>query len=166
MPYDTNCRLWPDEKFFSDREFHVIRQAGPRCVSTSLAILTGADPSEFQGVVNTQDPVSWSEKIEAWGMQLAYCPTDIRKLKFYIPELIKLDDLFTISYYTPSDGNAILGDPDDSGWVCESHIVIMHRNKILDPATGMATMASDHHCNECHTKRIFRVVPVGYRRRL
>ena len=166
MPYDKSSELWPDsnERFFSNRELHVIRQSGPHCVSTSLAILTGADPSEFQGIVNTQDPISWSDTIRDWGMQFAYCPTDARKLRFYIPELIELDDLFTLSYYTKED--KILQDPDDSGWVCGSHIVVMHRDRILDPATGMEMMASDHHCNKCHTKRIFRVVPKSYRRRL
>jgi hypothetical protein len=65
MPYDMNSQLWPnlDEVFFRDRELRVIRQTGPHCVSTSLAILTGATPEEFQGVVNTQDPTSWSDKI-------------------------------------------------------------------------------------------------------
>jgi hypothetical protein len=126
--------------------------------------MTGTDPSEFQGIVNTQDPISWSDKIRDWGMQLAYCPTDARNLRFYIPELIELDDLFTLSYYT--NGNAILGDPNDSGWVCGSHIVVMHRDRILDPATGTVVMASDHDCNEYHTKRIFRVVPTSYHRRL
>jgi len=166
MPYDMSSQLWPDsnERFFSDRELRVIRQSGPHCVSTSLAILTGTDPSEFQGVVNTQDPISWSDKIRDWGMQFAYCPTDARRLRSYIPELIELDDLFALSYYT--NGNAILGDPNDSGWVCGSHIVVMHRDRILDPATGTETMASDHDCNECHTKRIFRVVPTSYHRRL
>ena len=99
-------------------------------------------------------------------MQFAYCPTDARKLRFYIPELIELDDLFTLSYYTTSDQHTILGAPNNSGWVCGSHIVVMHRNRILDPATGTVTMASEHHCNEYHTKRIFRVVPAGYHRRL
>ncbi len=166
MPYDMSSQLWPDsnERFFFDRELRVIRQAGPHCVSTSLAILTGTDPSEFQGAVNTQDPISWSDKIRDWGMQFAYCPTDARKLRFYIPELIKLDDLFTLSYYT--NGNTILQDPDESGWVCGSHVVVMHRDRILDPATGTMTMANDHDCNKYHTKRIFRVVPASYHRRL
>ena len=166
MPHDVNCQLWPDrnEKFFSDRELQVICQTGPHCVSTSLAILTGADPAQFQGVVNTQDPISWSDKIGEWGMQFAYCPTDARKLRFYISELIELDDLFTLSYYTET--NDILGDPDSNGWVCGSHIVVLHRNRILDPASGTITNANEHHCNDFHTKRVFRVVPAGYQSRL
>lgn len=168
MPYDRNSHLWPDpkERFFSEHEVRVIRQTGPHCVSTSLAILTGAKPEQFQGVVNKQDPISWSDKIKQWGMQFAYCPTDARKLRFYIPELIELDDLFTLSYYTALDGHTILGDPNHNGWVCGSHIVVMHRDKILDPAGGTVTDATEHHCNNCHTKRVFRVVPAGYRRSL
>lgn len=168
MPYDTNSRLWPDseEVFFRDRELRVIRQTGPHCVSTALAILTGATPEEFQGVVNTQDPTSWSDKLKEWGMQLAYCPTDARKLRFYLRELLELDDLFTLSYYTTLDPQRILVDPDEHGWVCGSHIVIMHRDRILDPAGGTVTKANEHKCWDYHTKRIFRVVPAGYKRSL
>lgn len=168
MPYDKNSHLWPnpDEVFFRDQQFQVQQQTGPHCVSTSLAILTGATPEDFQGIVNTQDPTSWSDKIKEWGMQFAYCPTDARKLSFYMPELLKCDDLFTLSYYTTLDRDTILGDPDSRGWVCGSHIVVMHRNNILDPASGQVTPANEHHCNHHHTKRIFRVVPVGHPRSL
>jgi len=168
MPFDLVSHLWPDlkEGFFRDRELRAIRQKGPHCVSTSLAILTGASPEQFQGAVNTQDPISWSDKIKEWGMQFAYCPSDARKLRFYIPELIELDDLFTLSYYTTLDGDTILRDPNNRGWVCGSHIVVMHRDKILDPASGTVTSANQHPCNNYHTKRIFRVVPVGYHRSL
>lgn len=168
MLYDHNSPLWRDrtEQFFRDRKFTPLRQEGPSCVITSLAILTGATPKEFQKKVNTQDPISWSDQIKAWGMKLAYCPTDARKLRAYIPELITLDDLFTLSYYTAPDSSMILRDPDPSGWICGSHVVVMHRDQILDPATGMATLARDHHCNDYHTKRIFRVVHEGYPRSL
>jgi len=167
-PYDMNSGLWPTLKecFFREREFRVIRQEGDRCVSTSLAILAGGKPEHFCDVINTQDPVSWSKSLQASGMQFAYCPTDARKLQFYIPELIELDDLFTLSYYTRTDPDTILKDPNDKGWVCGSHIVVMHRDKILDPATGAVTEAKKHHCNNYHTKRVFRVVPAGYQRSL
>lgn len=168
MPYDMNSQLWPNlhEVFFRDRELRVIRQTGPHCVSTSLAILTGATPEEFQGTVNTQDPTSWSDKIKEWGIQFAYCPTDARKLRFYLPELLERDDLFTLSYYTTLEADRLLGDPNERGWICGSHIVVMHRDKILDPASGMVVKANDHQCNDYHTKRIFRVVPAGYKRSL
>jgi hypothetical protein len=92
-------------------------------------------------------------------MKLAYCPTDVRRLKFYLPELSKLEDLFTLSYYSPTD-HSILDDPNDDGWVCGSHIVILHGKKIIDPALGNAMHYEDHHCRERFTKRIFRVVPL------
>ena len=166
MPYDMNSHLWPnlEDIFFRNQELRALSQIGPHCVSTSLAILTGANPEDFQGIVNTQDPISWSEKIKEWDMQLAYCPTDARKLRFYIPELLELDDLFTLSYYLDED--AILEDPDDDGWICGSHIVVMHRDKIIDPEGGLVIRAEEHPCNNYHTKRIFRVVPTGYYRSL
>ncbi len=69
-------------------------------------------------------------------MKLAYCPTDVRKIRFYVPELLALDDLFTLSYYTPPDSRSILADPGEDGWVCGSHIVVLHRDEVLDPASG------------------------------
>ncbi len=141
-------------------------QIGPHCVSTSLAILTGVEPERFQGSINTQDPISWSDAIKPWGMKFCYCPTDARKLRFYIPELIELDDLFTVSYYMPLDSDKILKDPDEQGWICGSHIVVLHRDKILDPMSGSVMNAQDHVCNKRHTKRIFRLVPDNYKRGL
>jgi hypothetical protein len=164
MTYDATSPLWPraDESFFRDRTFRVLRQSGPHCVSTVLGILTGTSPAEFQGRINTQDPVSWSEALQQWDMKLAYCPTDARKLKHYMKELVALDDLFTLSYYTTKDPKAILGEPNSDGWVTGSHIVILHRSKILDPQSGPETEAFDHPCNDYHTKRIFRVVPASH----
>lgn len=168
MPYDMSCHIWPNrfERFFHDLKLQPLKQSGPHCVSTSLAMLTGVGPEQFQGVVNTQDPISWSDKLKEWGMKFAYCPTDIRKLRYYIPELIELDDLFTLSYYTSLDRYDILGDPDQNDWICGSHIVVMHRDKIFDPQSGNVTNANEHPCNDLHTKRVFRVVPLNYNRGL
>ncbi|CAF1225866.1 unnamed protein product [Rotaria sordida] len=142
------------------------RQTGPHCVSTVLAMLTGKKPEDFQGKMNTQDPCSWSRVLQPYGMKLAYCPMDVRKLKFYMDKLIAFDDLFTLSYYTTLDPKEILADPDNAGWITGSHIVILHRNQIIDPVLGRTTPALEHECNDYHTKRIFRVVPCDYVRGL
>jgi len=76
------------------------------------------------------------------GMKLAYCPTDVRKLKHYLPELIALDDGFTLSYYTTRDPPKILAEPNADGWVTGSRIVLLHRDQILDTATGTVTDAA------------------------
>lgn len=167
MPRDAHCSLWPQQEgpFFASRDLQPIRQSGPHCVSTVLAMLTGEKPEAYQrGEINTQDPASWSAVLHPHGMKLAYCPTDARKLKFYLPELLAHGDLFTLSYYTES--SKILRDPDASGWVCSSHIVLLHRGHILDPSGGTRTPAQEHHAMECHTKRIFRVVPAAHGRGL
>ena len=69
-----------------------------------LSMLTGVPAAEFRGPngahpVNTQDPVDWSNTMKQYGMKLAYCSTDCRQLKYYLPELVAHDDLFTLSYY-------------------------------------------------------------------
>jgi hypothetical protein len=166
--YDASCRLWPrtDEAYFRDRTFQALRQDAFQCVSTVLGMLSGASPEAFRGRINTQDPVSWSEALQPYGMKLAYCPTDVRKLKHYMDELVALDDLFTLSYYTTTNPEVLLGEPDSAGWLTGSHIVLLHRSKILDSQYGTETEASDHYCNDCHTKRIFRVVPADHPRGL
>lgn len=164
MPFDRTSNLWPNtsDQFFRERAFKPVRQSGPHCVSTALAILTGASPERFQGSVNTQDPRSWSEALHADGMKLAFCPTDVRKLKFYFDELLSIDDLFTLSFFTPQNRDQILADPDEAGWVCGSHVVVLHRGLVFDPATGAVSGLRDFARAECHTKRIFRVVPASY----
>ncbi|GBC94983.1 hypothetical protein HRbin16_00769 [bacterium HR16] len=168
VAYNRSCRLWmnSEERFYSDKEIRPIRQQGPRCVATTLAMLTGEEPERFYPpVVNTQDPVSWSEALRPFGMKLGYCPTDVRKLRFYMEELVGYDDLFLLCYYT-SSGEEILSDPDETGWVCGSHVVILHRDKIIDPASGKVFPAYEHPCNDSHTKRVFRVIPVWHPRGL
>jgi hypothetical protein len=167
MPYDRCAPLWPsrEEAFFRDRRLVPRRQQGPHCVSTTLAVLTGEAPGRFQAAVNTQDPVSWSDALRPFGMKLAYCPTDVRKLRFYLDELVAIDDLFLLCFYSPV-GPAILADPDASGWVCASHVVTLHRDRILDTKSGAACEAREHDCIGRHTKRIFRVVPADHPRGL
>lgn len=170
MPYDKNSNLWSNKEkhFFREKVIHPICQSGPHCVTTSLAMLTGKDPTYFQVGdiwVNTQDPVSWSNALKPHGMKLAYCPCDVRKIKYYMDELLEINDLFLLCYYTGYDED-ILRDPDDDGWVCGSHVVILHKDKIFDPMCGRVFPAKDHMCTECHTKRIFRVVPNDHERGL
>lgn len=164
MPHDRNAPLWPNDSdsFFHDRRLKPRQQAPKQCVATTLAMLTDSDPERFVGRINTQDPRSWSAAIAEWGMRLAYCPTDARQLRYYRDELLSLDDLFTISYYTPVDPADILKPPAADGWVCGSHVVLLHRGTIFDPQHGFDIAARDHWCWDHHTKRIFRVVPAGY----
>jgi len=99
-------------------------------------------------------------------MKLAFCPSDLRKVKFYFEELLKIDDLFTLSFFTTANPAEVLADPNENGWVCGSHIVVVHRELVLDPASGGSSSLKDFERAECHTKRIFRVVPVGHTRGL
>jgi len=170
MVFNYTTNLWPntEERFFDKITIKHIRQSGPTCVATVLAMLTNKKPEDFIDKINTQNPVSWSLALSEYGMKLAYCPTDVRKLKFYMDELISLNDLFLLCYYTPNDGSDILKDPDEKGWICGSHVVILHKDKIFDPNANREkiTDAKNHPCNNKHTKRIFRVVPADYPRGL
>ena len=168
MAYQMSSPLWPSkgENFFRNFVINPLKQQGPHCVSTVLAMLVNTSPEKFQESINTQDPVSWSNALKKHGLKLAYCPNDIRKLRFYADELLQLNDLFTLSYYTVKNSVEILHDPDASGWICGSHIVILHKGQIIDPASGKRYIMSDHKCLNFHTKRIFRVVPSDFQRGL
>jgi hypothetical protein len=165
---DATAPLWPNatDAFFRNRDVRHIRQVGLTCVPTSLAMVAGTDACDLTAGVNTQDPVSWSAALGRFGMKLAYLPTDARKLRFYIRELVKLDDLFVIGIYTPADPAAILADPGPDGWVCGSHLVVLHRGRILDPLREGPADALRCDRLDCHTKRAFRVVPVRHPRGL
>ena len=129
-------------------------------------MLTGQEPEAIRPQINTQNPVTWSDYLQEHGMKLAFCPTDCRRLGHYLDDLLALDDLFTLSYYSPSNPEAICADPDEKGWVCGSHIVLLHRDQILDPASGTSTVAREHRGMKRFTKRIFRVVPSNHPRGL
>ena len=166
MSYNKNANIWngPGEHFFRELELEPLVQESGQCVRTCLAMLTSQEPREFHGV-NTQDPVSWSEALKSHGMKLAYCSTDVRKLRYYLDEAAGIDDLFLLCYYCASDAE-VMGEPDEGGWICGSHVVVLHRDKVLDPMLGIETPAAEHGCRGLHTKRLFRVVPAGYRREL
>ena len=169
MPFDTHSSLWNDAAgvYFRDRQITPIEQTGPHCVSTVLAMLTATEPERFQGRVNTQNPVSWSDALVPFGLKLAYCPNDNRRFRYYARELAALNDLFTVSYFTPQNPAEVLADPRESdGWVCGSHVVIMHGADIIDPARGDRVPVASHRCLERFTKRIFRVVPSDHPRGL
>jgi hypothetical protein len=167
MPYDNVSKLWADNDgpFFIDKQIVPQKQSGPHCVSNVLAMLSGKTPEYFQKVVNTQDPLSWSDSLRPFEMKLAYCSHDIRKIKFYIDELKSYNDLFLLCYYSKSCSiEEIMGDPDEKGWVCGSHVVILHKDHIIDSKRGDSIDAREHDCMQAHTKRIFRIVPVAHRR--
>lgn len=173
MPYNTSTPLWNDtdrKNYFDNLEISPILQEGPHCVSTTLSMLTGGvSPLVFQQQINTQDPTSWSDALKPFGLKLAYCPHDIRKLKYYQEELLGLNDLFTLSYYTSKSFfgfNRILRAPNESGWICGSHILILYKDSIYDPALGLKVLAREHPCWDYYTKRIFRVVPATHPRGL
>ena len=133
-----------------------------------MAVVTGKTAEDFVGKMNTQDPISWSAALKPYGKKLAYCATDARRLEWFKPELLWLDDLLLLCYYSPTGHTAgdILRTPSDTGWVCGSHVLTMHRDRILNTLDCSDTSAEGHDCWNHHTKRIFRVVSTDYPRGL
>lgn len=172
---DSNAPLWDSEDereagtpFFADLEISHLRQVGPSCVPTTLAMIaraTGADvsPEDFMQVINSQSPHSWSKALEPYGMQLAYCNQDVRRIGYYIDEAVGHDDLFLLSFYSSDPPY----EPDGSGKLCAAHIVTLHKDVIIDTArsgeTGVVP-AERYSRLARQTKRIFRVVPKGHPR--
>ena len=160
--YDAAGSLWPSDdqrQFFADIDITHQQQVGGTCVSTGLSQITGEAPMDIRAQINTQAPTSWSLYLQQHGMKLAYCNSDFRRLKFYVDELLALDDLFTISTYSPTDPEAIGCDPDASGWVCGSHFFLLYRDTIYDTAQSKPILLEDYYGLDRYVKRIFRVVP-------
>ena len=157
------------DQFFADINIQHDRQQGPSCVATTLAMIartTGAEVTveEIKEVTNSQSPHTWSNALKPYGMQLAYCNNDLRRIENYIDELVEHDDLFLLSFYSIDPPS----DPDENGKLCTAHIVTLHKDTIYDTAknssSGGIIAAQDYARLERQTKRIFRVVPLGYPR--
>ena len=171
---DSNAPLWEGPKgennhFFRDINLEHIKQIGPSCVATTLTMIarsTGAKVSVdyFKKITNSQSPHTWSEALKEFGMQLAYCNNDVRRIDNYIEELVSYDDLFLVSFYSVDPPS----DPDKNGKLCTAHIVTLCGKKILDTAkpkfSGGVIKATSYSRLERQTKRIFRVVPKGHQR--
>jgi|TARA_B100001559_G_C16482882_1_gene614630 hypothetical protein len=174
---NASAPLWDEESgseprgpFFRDLEIEHIKQIGPSCVPTTLAMLarsTGADvsPDDFKKIINSQSPHTWSNALQPYGLQLAYCNHDLRRLSYIVDELVEHDDLFLLCFYSVDPPS----DPDENGKLCTAHIVTLHRDKIIDTAKVApygVSLASQYPRLRRQSKRIFRVVPVGHPRRV
>ena len=171
--FRRKSEIWPYERkhYFHNLKIKAIQQRGPTCVAHCLAMMTGTDPQYFidlmqRELIDIQDPRTWSDALKPFAMKLAFVPSDIRKMKHYMNDLVAKDDMFALCYYSSTDPDDLLTEPDGDGWLTGSHIVLLHRDIIYDSKTGMAMGALDHECCEKHTKRIFRVVPLEEERGL
>ncbi|MDP6326596.1 MAG: hypothetical protein QGI36_05850 [Candidatus Thalassarchaeaceae archaeon] len=166
--WDSHEEGEPCGPFFHNLDIRHIKQSGPSCVPTTLAMLakaTGADvnPEDFMPLINSQSPHTWSKSLEPYGLQLAYCNQDVRRLEYYIDELVEYDDLFLICFYSKTPPS----DPGVNGKLCTAHIVTLHKGVIIDTAKrgdSSVCKAIDYPRLGRETKRIFRVVPKGHPR--
>ena len=172
---DPNAPIWWNDDdsetgpFHHDMEINHIQQRGPSCVPTTLAMLASTRgiqvyPDEVMPKINSQAPHTWSKFLQEYGMQLAYCNTDVRRLSHIIEELVELDDLFLVSFYS---GEPPFDPPDGEGKLCTAHIVTLHRSIIIDTAKSRLSgvvSATEYSRLENPIKRVFRVVPAGHRR--
>ena len=166
--FDHSSALWssPEPAFFHHLRLTPRVQVGGSCVPTGLSLLTREEPLEVRAHVNTQDPVSWSRYLQRHGMKLAYCSTDLRRLRYYVDELLAHDDLFTVSIYSPSSANQIGLPPDESGWICGSHFLLVHRDMVYDTQFDTPIPLSKYEYLDRYVKRMFRVVPADHPRGL
>ena len=165
---NANAPLWygENEQFFSDLRFNHKKQIGPSCVPTSISMVLqafGHDVSidDVKKEINTQAPHSWSAFLQSYGLQLAYCNTDQRPLGLYIDELIEMDDLFFLSFYSHEFPSVY----DGEGKFCTAHIITLNKSTIYDTAVWNGVChATQYHRLGNRVKRIFRIVPLGYER--
>lgn len=152
--------LWPDnsQSFFPSLQLHSAPVPGTFSIASIIASLTGGDLEVIMDKIGANHPVSWSRVLEDYGMKLAYCPTDIRRVIHYLDELVALNDVFILTYYTPERPSRILSEPDNLGWICGMHSVLVLRDMVYDPYLDIRQRIYAHHSRHFHTKSIFRVV--------
>ena len=135
---NPSAPLWNEERpgepqgpFFSHLAIEHVKQVGPSCVATTLSMVanaTGANttPEDFKAVTNSQAPHTWSEALKPYGMQLAYCNNDVRRLDYFVDELVGYNDLFFLCFYSKDPPS----DPQPSGKLCTAHIITLHLSLI------------------------------------
>jgi hypothetical protein len=91
--------LWPDttERFFASLHLHSAPIPGTFSIASIIASLTGGDLEQIMDRVEANDPLSWSLVLQEYGMKLAYCPTDVRRMIHYLEELVALNDIFILT---------------------------------------------------------------------
>lgn len=161
--YSKSSRIWSDKDNINLNidKINYMFQKPKECVPTTLAMITYEEPDKFYNI-NTQEPTNWSDELHKYNLKLAYCNTDFRLLKYYKDELIEYNGLFLISVYR-AKLNMIGSNPDEEGWICPSHIFILHKNMIYDSSSELCNIDDSKYLN-CYVKRIFRVVPLDYHR--
>ncbi|DAC60826.1 MAG TPA: hypothetical protein D7I03_01565 [Candidatus Poseidoniales archaeon] len=168
---NKTCKIWKgdEDTYFNGLKIQHRKQVGPSCVATTLSMIVeslgfNASPEHFKAVTNSQCPQSWSDSLKPFGLQLAYCNTDVRRLKYYVEELALLKDLFLVSFYSTDPPF----DIDSNGKLCTAHIVTMHKDMIYDTAKlanyGGVSKVQNYTRLDRPVKRIFRVVPLGHER--
>ena len=172
---DASAPLWHLSKgqnhtsYFDDLKLKHLRQIGPSCVATTLCMVakaTGADvtPEYFKSRTNSQSPYSWSEALKPFGMQLAYCNHDQRRIEYIIDELKQLNDLFFVAS-TRLIHQVTLMKMANCVQHTSSRCMVQHSMILRNHAdNGGVCDASDYSRLERQAKRIFRVVPVGHPR--
>lgn len=167
MEFDAFGTLWPDhnpEGFARHLTLTHQRQIGGTCVPTGLAVISGEPVATIRRQVNTQSPSNWSDYLAQHGWRLAYCNTDFRRLKHYLPELIAHDDVFVLCTYSSTDPYEIGQEPDEEGWVCGSHFFLLQGDTIYDTRYSQPMPVALYVDRERYVKRIFRLVPSDYQR--
>tara|TARA_X000000368_G_scaffold201209_1_gene158862 strand:+ start:1253 stop:1786 length:534 start_codon:yes stop_codon:yes gene_type:complete len=168
---DQTCKIWDsnDCSYFENLKIVHKQQNGPSCVATTLSMLVESlgnniSPEYFKSLTNSQSPQTWSDSLKKFGLQLAYCNTDVRRLSYLIEELKSYDDLFLISFYSVDPPF----DTDVNGKLCTAHIITMHKGTIFDTAKssvyGGVCKSEDYARLDRPVKRIFRVLPLGHER--
>lgn len=152
----ATTRLSNSECLFTNPGMNIIMQKQERgaCVPTCLAAIAGVQPSQFYDV-DSQDPRTWSSALLPYGVRLEYCPNDSRAVRHYHDELSK--GLWLVGYYLDYP---VPLNPDEHGWLCGSHLVVVHAGCVYDPSSDYLCSLGAHISSGRPTKRIFRVVPI------
>ena len=150
MQLSKRASLWPSREdcFFKDSKLNS-KKLGEISVFKLLATLTDAKQEFFKERMNKYYPIDLFNAFMWLGFRVVPCLTYNPSLKFYIDELIKLNDLFVIIYFT----NKSVG----KGLIRNGRVTVLFRDRLY-----LADGSRSIQMKECPDKQligIYRIVP-------
>lgn len=144
-------------RYYDDLEVLHLKQVVNACVPTSIASVVGEDPSIFYKTMNNCCPISWSKHLKSFGMKLKVQNATFRPFAKLLEDLKKTGYLYLVGVYCGQLRH--IEQHARKGTTCPSHMFVVHKGKVYDPAQSEKIDAAPHYA-EHWVKRLFRVVPL------
>jgi len=147
------------EIFFHNKNFVPAQHDSCSAAAAALATICCCNVWDMENRIVPSNPRTWLLALQDFGLNLEYWTTWLCEMRWFMSDLLMVDDLFLLCYYTTVSPDEVMAF-ESQGMTTECfHIVILHRCAIIDPVLGECESAFLHPCNGMLARWIFRVVP-------